>query len=141
MTSEIKEITTNINYKLSLLIANPRLSVTCLKLLHNSLTHLSNELDIISSITLDPMPNVLKMNNNIIKQEDETPQDDSDDEDMDVNTIYDPRAYFSANDSKQVIIEKLNKVIGSSYDSKGIKLSKNQRIKRNRALRTFLASI
>lgn len=140
MTSEIKDLATNINYKLSLLLANPRLSVTCLKLLHNTLTHASNEIDIITSITMDPMPNVIK---NEIKEEDdkETPGDDSDDEDMGVNTIYDPRAYFSQNDSKSTIIAKLNKVIGSSYDSKGIKLSKNQRIKRNRALRTFLASI
>lgn len=59
-------------------------------------------------------------------------------DEKEINYIYSPEAYFNPKDTNEIKISKLIKVIGSSNDSQGFKLSKNQRAKRNLRLKEYI---
>jgi len=57
------------------------------------------------------------------------------------NPNYNPTNYFNKDDNKETIIKKLNSALNSLYGINGEKLTRTQRVKRNKAIRAFMEKL
>lgn len=57
------------------------------------------------------------------------------------NPNYNPNNYFNKDDPKEVIIKKLENALNSLYGLNGEKLTRTQRVKRNKIIRSFMEKL
>lgn len=57
------------------------------------------------------------------------------------NPNYNPSNYFNKDDTKEVMIKKLNSALNSLYGINGEKLTRTQRVKRNKAIRAYMEKL